>query len=1204
MGLTPEEKKLYSQIFKALSSDGTGIVTGEKARSTFEKSGLPPNVLGEIWQIADPNNLGFLTQFSFCYAMRLIGYTQAGQHPTTELGQYPGPLPKFSNLNSIGTLQPQSTDSSLLKTQPSSFVPSNVVPPTTLRINSVKPVSSEDVNKFGQLFVRTVGSANGELNGMKAKDIFMKAKLPTPVLGQIWNLVDKGNLGNLSITGFIVAMHLIQGLLSGEIKELPSTIPDNIWYSVNSQLSSTQSAPSRQFSNASVSSQQTTVKHPVSAVPQKSEPNALNNEWIISPSQKKEFDSIFESLDKAKNGKLNPDQVASFLMTSNLSQNDLATIWDLADVENTGIFSKLEFSIALYLVNKRLSGESLPNIVPPSLLDSIRRLSESGNEKRNIEQPSSKDIKPIAKQNTALDDLADVFNSTSSVSLPHPKSSENGRTSSFNSSQVGDNLASGAKDVPKVHHSLTGSFKPASTFGQELMKHQTPMIEEKATDNTVTSPKVANNVVETPKNETIASPSLYQDSLRENQKSVNYDALRSVPPPPPKASTSGPTIDSNPLPPLYQAPSKAAQPANVVSENAKPPSQNEDLLADSNPEISGKLSQATSDIANISNQVKSLTTQTSTLHERKTRAEQELNKILNTKGEIEQKLKSLRLSYDHEVQQFELVGTKLANAKEESEALRSEASISEAKLNHLTSKLRESEESLLQLQKENTSLKEKVAVMNSEISDKEKILQNKSSESEALSKKLAVKRSQLQVIIVNNEDLKSKIAEIESKIKTFSADIAEVEEDSNDKATEAGTLQDKLSSLSLSSGNKNAAKQVLSSAAGASGNSAQDIDKQAHDETTNAPPFEAQKLSQILNLVDEVKQNPSADMTGIDDLNEVDKPELNAGSSTPSTDDNEYNLIQPKSVSELHSNSNIIDSEFPGAYREGASIEEGLETTDNKPSQQASSNSLGAPGKATKVVATNQEDSSDGDKISSGVESFEMVNAEDAKGVDVADQKKVEEKPESQISQLNNIDEEFPPIKELDYDEGDSSSDSESQTEEFDDAVDNLQSMSKPDDSFGNAFDDLEPAKEDNGSLFEDEFDNLVEAKDDENLDNEFSNNPDVGLSNNFTSEPLFQTDPDTNENLFSDIPSSSSQIQNPANDEWEQLFAGFGNGTQSVEAPKSISPEVDSPASTSHQAAIQELVGMGFEEQVVNDALNKTNWDIEAATNYLLDNA
>ena len=78
-----------------------------------------------------------------------------------------------------------------------------------------------DYQKFSQLFIKTVGSAQGDLDGSRAKDIFLKAKLPTTTLGQIWSLVDRYNTGKLNVGGFVIAMYLIQGLLSGHIKQLP-----------------------------------------------------------------------------------------------------------------------------------------------------------------------------------------------------------------------------------------------------------------------------------------------------------------------------------------------------------------------------------------------------------------------------------------------------------------------------------------------------------------------------------------------------------------------------------------------------------------------------------------------------------------------------------------------------------------------------------------------------------------------------------------------------------------------------------------------------------------------------------------------------------------------------------------------------------------------------------------------------------------------
>ena len=268
MGLTPEEKKLYSQLFKSLDPEGTGIISGEKARSTFEKSGLPPAILGEIWQIADHNNLGFLTQFGFCHAMRLIGYTQSGQHPTSTLGDTPGPMPKFANLNLAQPprpLQPQSTNSSFMQSQPSAIVPQNTATLQSKPQDPISSISSADYQKFSQLFIKTVGTPRGELNGNRARDIFMKAKLPTAALGQIWSLVDRDNSGKLDMPSFVIAMHLIHGLLSGVIKQLPPFLSENVWQSVQSPEANFQSPGSRQASYNSINSQQTTVRHPSSA---------------------------------------------------------------------------------------------------------------------------------------------------------------------------------------------------------------------------------------------------------------------------------------------------------------------------------------------------------------------------------------------------------------------------------------------------------------------------------------------------------------------------------------------------------------------------------------------------------------------------------------------------------------------------------------------------------------------------------------------------------------------------------------------------------------------------------------------------------------------------------------------------------------------------------------------------------------------------
>lgn len=1325
VGLTSEEKKLYSQLFKSLDPEGTGIITGEKARSTFEKSGLPPAILGEIWQIADQNNLGFLTQFGFCHAMRLIGYTQSGQHPTSTLGETPGPLPKFANLNLVQPppLQPQSTNSSFMQSQPSAIVPQNTATLQSKPQDPISSISSSDYQKFSQLFIKTVGSPKGELSGNKARDIFMKAKLPTTTLGQIWGLVDRDNSGKLDMPSFIIAMHLIHGLLSGVIKQLPPFLSENVWQSVQAPEANLQPQGSRQASYNSINSQQTTVRHPPSAGTQSqfqqpqsphrdvSTPQGANS-WTVTPTIKQQYDSIFDNLDKSKSGQLSPDQVASILMTSKLNQQDLATVWDLADIQNTGIFTKLEFSIALFLVNKRLAGDKLPNIVPDSLIDSIKNIGEPQHQS-NSDNRNAPQVKPIERQKTAMDDLVDIFGPTSNTSSAVPAVSPTNSSAHHDVSRSLEKRTSSSDlshpgDLPKVRKNLSQSFQPTSSFGQTLMnKHQsfTPTKEEKVEEDLLGED--VHHEAEP------RSPPPVPES-----KKINYDALRSVPPPPVKSQPS--TIGSVSSPANQSSASGYQSPPPVPVHNHNVggvsregsfqqqkalPSQNDDLLADANPEISGQLSQATSDIANLSNQIKSLTTQTSGLHEKKSRAEQELSKILSTKQDIGNKLKTLRSSYESEVQQFNQVESNLATAKEETEALRSETSISEARFNSLTSDLNEKQVTMENLQKENAALKEKLGNLNAENAELQKQTELRTSELQQLTNKLSVTKSQVQVALVKNQELKNKLLELENSSKNLQKEVDQAEQQHSDFQNESKNLSQQHEDLSKfqpskeNSGLFGNAKglavgagvgSAIAGVAGMVGHSmghdeSSTSNRDEQQESYNQNASDEQSFSsrfKVSDLVDEVRDKPSADLTGVDDLENVNKdassfpnaseqnneqatdefrdrfPRL---STNESTEENNTNATAPSSTvmtedtdgneTPVTSPSNS-DFQFPEGSNAGIGagmagmpgMLVGVQRTDSltssvqnnaalsvrddnidEVSDRDTIDNLTAPNTAGTAVVThnefkndnNQEESSD--KLSSGVESFEMVNSDD-----VRDQYNSQDKQfgtgnrESFVmrnplnvredSDLPNpsIDDEFPPIKELDYDE--SSSDDESQNDNYDDAVDNLPSQSKEapvnqasQDDFDSAFNDLQPAAPENHGrdLFADEFDNLEAAQVDDNLNDEFEGqNQDIGFSEDFTNEPLSQSDAS-----YSQFNHQSAEQSNKnSNDEWEQLFAGFGNAEPTSQKVQEHSEATQS--NSSQYDVIQELVGMGFDENTAARALAKENGNLEAATNYLLDNA
>ena len=82
---TPAESALVAQIFNKNDPQKFGVLTGDVAVSVFSGSTLPSSVLGEIWNIADSEQQGFLTRRGVAVAVRLIGWAQQGEKITADL---------------------------------------------------------------------------------------------------------------------------------------------------------------------------------------------------------------------------------------------------------------------------------------------------------------------------------------------------------------------------------------------------------------------------------------------------------------------------------------------------------------------------------------------------------------------------------------------------------------------------------------------------------------------------------------------------------------------------------------------------------------------------------------------------------------------------------------------------------------------------------------------------------------------------------------------------------------------------------------------------------------------------------------------------------------------------------------------------------------------------------------------------------------
>ncbi|KAG7882424.1 hypothetical protein KL935_001580 [Ogataea polymorpha] len=1199
--LTADEKKFYSQIFKTLDLKHTGLLSGLSVKPLLEASNLSPPVLGEIWNIADPDNKGSLDQFGFCVAMRLIGHIQNGAVLSPELAQnVPPQLAKFNSIpvNTTGGSLPVNATGSRVSSASSVDSQQVVVPVLT----------PHQAASFGAMFDKA--APGGVLPGVQARDIFLKARLPTQILEKIWNLVDQKQTGQLGRPQFIVAMHLIQSFLNKSMTILPAVIPEPVW-AVASNPSQPQSPLLQQASGGSIGSG-----------------SANFSAWTMSPQQKQQYGAVFDNLDKSKQGKVSGDEVAKFLMTSKLPNDTLATIWELANLDGSDSFNKQEFSIAMYLVQKKLAGFELPQETPVSLIQTSKA-TDSPQIHSASQVPPPLPASPSAPQQTAspskshMDDLLDVFGQPARVAsktavppVPAPRSAH-------------------AEPNSAGH----GGFVPTSDFGRQLQSQQTAADESSDDDegpedldhrpSRPIPPAIPGRAQKPHFDESDSQP----PSLPK-QPTANYEALRSV---------ASPVIESKDASP-------APSPAQFTNQPQPPAS-----TSSTDRDVSNQLSQASVDIANFSNQINSLTIQTTNVNAKRDKAQKELARIMKVKEGIESKLSQLKTLYEREVQQVQEVEEVLIKSRNESDSLKQELALAEANYHSEQSKLQKLQLEVEETQKGNQTMKERLGVLNAESIDLNQQIESLSQKLTQSQKMLAVTTQQVATQEEENNQLRSKIdsviqsiSEIEMKHSQLLTRSAELEDEKYDLHEKHGDYSAQFAEKNLS---------FSTALASGAGYLAAQHEKSG-DEQDNEESEEQEVPTSTLQNFDETEFSvPSAqglrreatesvsNTTGFDSSTKSrsepatsQTSQLDDGSQTQQQFSLPFGIPHSETSSIQNNPSQSVRGDFDLPDSPTSTIEE-----ESAP-----------PVLSSQILPEGTEEVPEPISSNENGESFEMVNHDDAKDLaphytmpgslpgefaqiaekepesntttetpdttknEAEDQDAEEDdlySPATKPAQLaTEKDSEEPSVSHETSAPGKPKPDESSDDEEFHDSISSpvkLQEDAAQAQSGDKSFNPFTAQKSDN--MFDDL--GLEEARPEDSF-----NAPQFDEFNSF--------DAGTHGFSFSG-PSAQNAVEAGAgagavNDDWEQVFAGFGNdpslqpatehfeslppyepGDGFTEQPSNPEPvPSDSIYSQSQQLAIEELKGMGFDEKMAVDALQKNSWQLDLATNFLLDSA
>ena len=414
-------------------------------------------------------------------------------------------------------------------------------------------------------------------------------------------------------------------------------------------------------------------------------------EWAISPQEKLQFDILFAKVDVDNRGYVTGDQAVGFFSNSKLPEEDLAQIWDLADINSEGQLNRDEFAVAMYLIRQQLNQKNLanktplPQSLPPSLVPPSMR--------RQISTPSLSMAAAVdsasdrAKPKSAAEDLfgLDAF-STPPAQIAH----STGGSTAFtpNSPQA---TGSPPQPQPAQQSSVFKPFVPSSSFGQNMMT------------------------------------------------------------------------------PHGTGPSRTLQKSGGQQSNS------DDLLGDNDPEVSKRLTQETTDLANLSNQVGTLTTQMQQVQSKRVSTQEDLSQVNNQKRDFEARLSQLRSAYEQEAREVRTLEDQHAASRSESKKIQQDLAMVQHTHQNLQTEHQQVASALEADQKEIAALKERIRQVNNEISQLKPQLEKMRLDARQQKGLVVINKKQLSTLEADREKIKGELASASLEMENATRELEETQ---------------------------------------------------------------------------------------------------------------------------------------------------------------------------------------------------------------------------------------------------------------------------------------------------------------------------------------------------------------------------------------------------------------------------------------------
>ncbi|KIW57635.1 hypothetical protein, variant [Exophiala xenobiotica] len=203
------------------------------------------------------------------------------------------------------------------------------------------------------------------------------------------------------------------------------------------------------------------------------------------------------------------------------------------------------------------------------------------------------------------------------------------------------------------------------------------------------------------------------------------------------------------------------------------PMPSDDLLGDADPEVSSKLTNETSELGNLSNQVSTLSKQMTDLQGTRKQTEQEISTTTAQKRAFESRLAQLRSLYQKEAQEVKALQEQLTANKNETKRLQQDMAMIDGAHQDLSTQHEQLRAQLESDQRENAALKDRIRQTNQEIDQLKPQLEKLKSDARQQKGLVAINKKQLATNEAERDRIKAEIAASQKEIEDAQREAAE-----------------------------------------------------------------------------------------------------------------------------------------------------------------------------------------------------------------------------------------------------------------------------------------------------------------------------------------------------------------------------------------------------------------------------------------------